>query len=55
MLSWYRALAKALGHPARVKILRLLAARETCTIGDVVAQLLLARFGSARGERHRVG
>lgn len=36
-------LAKALGHPVRVKILRLLAARETCITGDVVAELPLAQ------------
>ena len=36
-------MAKALGHPARVKILRLLAARETCITGDVVAELPLAQ------------
>jgi ArsR family transcriptional regulator, arsenate/arsenite/antimonite-responsive transcriptional repressor len=36
-------LAKALGHPARVRILRLLAARRTCVTGDVVAELPLAQ------------
>jgi ArsR family transcriptional regulator, arsenate/arsenite/antimonite-responsive transcriptional repressor len=36
-------LAKALGHPARIQILRLLAARETCITGDVVAELPLAQ------------
>lgn len=36
-------LAKALGHPARVRILRLLAARQTCITGDVVAQFPLAQ------------
>jgi ArsR family transcriptional regulator, arsenate/arsenite/antimonite-responsive transcriptional repressor len=36
-------LAKALGHPARIRILRLLAARETCITGDVVAELPLAQ------------
>lgn len=36
-------LAKAIGHPARVKILRLLAARQTCVAGDVVAELPLAQ------------
>jgi ArsR family transcriptional regulator, arsenate/arsenite/antimonite-responsive transcriptional repressor len=36
-------MAKALGHPARVTILRLLAARETCITGDVVAELPLAQ------------
>ena len=37
------ALAKAIGHPVRVRILRLLAARETYVTGDVVAQLPLAQ------------
>jgi ArsR family transcriptional regulator, arsenate/arsenite/antimonite-responsive transcriptional repressor len=36
-------LAKALGHPARIRILRLLASRETCITGDVVAELPLAQ------------
>jgi ArsR family transcriptional regulator, arsenate/arsenite/antimonite-responsive transcriptional repressor len=36
-------LAKALGHPARVTILRLLTARRTCVTGDVVAELPLAQ------------
>jgi ArsR family transcriptional regulator, arsenate/arsenite/antimonite-responsive transcriptional repressor len=36
-------LAKALGHPARIRILRLLAARDTCITGDVVAELPLAQ------------
>jgi ArsR family transcriptional regulator len=37
------AMAKAIGHPARVAILRLLAHRDTCATGDVVAQLPLAQ------------
>ena len=36
-------MAKALGHPARVKILRLLAHRTTCMTGDIVAELPLAQ------------
>jgi ArsR family transcriptional regulator, arsenate/arsenite/antimonite-responsive transcriptional repressor len=36
-------LAKALGHPARIRILRLLADRRTCVTGDVVAELPLAQ------------
>ncbi len=36
-------LAKALGHPARVTILRVLTARRTCVTGDVVAELPLAQ------------
>lgn len=37
------ALAKALGHPARVQILRLLARRETCVCGDIVDELPLSQ------------
>ena len=36
-------LAKALGHPARVQILRLLVRRETCICGDIVDELPLAQ------------
>lgn len=37
------ALAKALGHPARVRILRLLARRNTCICGELVGELDLAQ------------
>jgi ArsR family transcriptional regulator, arsenate/arsenite/antimonite-responsive transcriptional repressor len=37
------SLAKAVGHPARVQILRLLANRETCVCGDIVDELPLAQ------------
>jgi ArsR family transcriptional regulator len=37
------ALAKAIGNPARVQILRLLARRETCVCGDIVNELPLAQ------------
>jgi len=37
------ALAKALGHPARVQILRFLALQTTCITGDVVAEIPLAQ------------
>ncbi len=37
------ALAKAIAHPARIAILRILTQRETCVTGDVVAQLPLAQ------------
>jgi DNA-binding transcriptional ArsR family regulator len=37
------ALAKAIGHPARVQILRILARRSTCVCGDLVAELPLAQ------------
>ncbi len=36
-------MAKALGHPARVRILRLLADRGACITGDLVAELPLAQ------------
>ena len=36
-------LAKALGHPARVQILRVLLARESCFCGEIVDQLTLAQ------------
>jgi ArsR family transcriptional regulator len=37
------AMAKALGHPVRVRILRLLAARRACMTGELVAELPLAQ------------
>jgi ArsR family transcriptional regulator len=36
-------LSKAVGHPARVAILRLLARREACICGDIVDELPLAQ------------
>lgn len=36
-------LAKALGHPARVSILRLLMQREACICGEIVDELPLAQ------------
>lgn len=36
-------LAKALGHPARVKILRLLIARNECICGEICGELPLAQ------------
>lgn len=35
--------AKALGHPARVAILRLLAKRQSCVCGDIVEELPIAQ------------
>ncbi len=35
--------AKALAHPARVSILKLLASRETCICGDIVDELPLSQ------------
>jgi len=37
------SLAKALGHPARVQILRMLVRRSTCVCGDIVDELPLAQ------------
>ncbi len=36
-------LAKALGHPMRVRILRLLSERDSCITGDLVAELPVAQ------------
>ncbi len=36
-------LAKAMGHPARVRITRLLASRSTCICGEIVEELNLAQ------------
>ena len=36
-------LAKALGHPARIQIFRLLARRNSCVCGDIVDELPLAQ------------
>ncbi len=37
------AMAKAISHPARIAILRLLSHRKVCVTGDVVAELPLAQ------------
>lgn len=37
------ALAKAVGHPARVQILRLLVRKDACVCGDIVDELPLAQ------------
>ncbi|MFZ4737338.1 MAG: ArsR/SmtB family transcription factor [Bradymonadia bacterium] len=37
------ALSKALGHPARVKILRILVRKNACICGDLVDELPLAQ------------
>lgn len=36
-------LAKALGHPARVQILRLLSRRQNCICGEIVGEMDLAQ------------
>lgn len=35
--------AKAVGHPARVRILRLLAERQACVTGDLMAEMPLSQ------------
>lgn len=37
------SLSKALGHPARVKILRILVRKNACICGDIVEELPLAQ------------
>jgi DNA-binding transcriptional ArsR family regulator len=37
------AMAKALGHPARIAILQFLAARKSCVCGDIVDELPLSQ------------
>lgn len=37
------AMAKALGHPIRVKILRLLVRKDACVCGDIVDELPVAQ------------
>jgi ArsR family transcriptional regulator, arsenate/arsenite/antimonite-responsive transcriptional repressor len=37
------AMAKAIGHPARVQILRILSRRTSCVCGDIVDELPLAQ------------
>ena len=39
----YARLAKALGHPARVAIMRILIERDTCICGEIVEELPLAQ------------
>jgi ArsR family transcriptional regulator len=40
--------AKALAHPARLKVLRVLARRESCICGDIVEDLPLAQATVSR-------
>lgn len=37
------SLSKALGHPARVKIIRILVRKNACVCGDIVEELPLAQ------------
>ena len=39
----FALLAKALGHPARVQLMRLLLARDSCYCGELVDELPLAQ------------
>lgn len=39
----FARLAKALGHPARLQIIRLLSRRESCVCGEIVDELPLAQ------------
>lgn len=39
----FAALAKALGHPARVQIVRFLLSQDSCMCGDIVEHLPLAQ------------
>ncbi|MFN3257101.1 MAG: ArsR/SmtB family transcription factor [Ilumatobacter sp.] len=47
-------LAKAIAHPARIAILRLLANRATCTTGNVVAELPIPLAQSTVSEHLRI-
>ncbi len=41
--AWLASLAKALGHPARIKILHVLAEMNSCVCGDIVDRLPLSQ------------
>ncbi|WNJ20444.1 metalloregulator ArsR/SmtB family transcription factor [Pontibacter sp. G13] len=41
-------IAKALGHPARIAILQVLAHKESCVCGDIVLELPLAQSTVSR-------
>ncbi len=45
-------LAKALGHPARIAILRLLDAQESCICGDIAHHLPLAQSTVSQHLKH---
>ncbi len=40
---WLADVAKALSHPARIKILKLLTQMDSCMVGNIVDQLPLAQ------------
>jgi DNA-binding transcriptional ArsR family regulator len=41
--SWMADIAKALSHPARIRILKILTEMDLCMCGDIVEQLPLAQ------------
>ncbi len=41
--NWLASIAKALAHPARVAILKVLIQRQACVCGDIVDELPLAQ------------
>ena len=43
MIEQLALLSKALGHPARVRVMRLLLARDACFCGQLVDELSLAQ------------
>lgn len=40
---WLADVAKALSHPARIRILKILSARNVCMCGEIVARLPLSQ------------
>ena len=42
-IVWQADIAKALSHPARIKILQLLLEKDTCICGEIVDQLPLSQ------------
>lgn len=47
-------LAKALGHPARVRIMRLLLSRDACYCGELVEELPLAQATISQHALHEL-
>ena len=41
--NWLADVAKALSHPARIRILKLLTQMDSCVVGNIVDQLPLAQ------------
>lgn len=40
---WLADIAKALGHPARIRILKILTSMNSCMVGNIVEQLPLSQ------------